>query len=132
MNMTTNDESLKIPKIEMQNNWNLKLFLLKIFIQWNAIYIVCTLTRVRRGELEFWNFVFLKEVKIFFDLWVGCPMMGGVGWGGGIFCRGEVSSISVNFSFRNARFQKFKKVLPVALSFSIFTFSYLRQMQGFK
>ena len=59
-------------------------------------------------------------------------MMGGLGWGGGIFRRGEVSSISVNFSFRNARFQKFKKVLPVALSFSIFTFSYLRQMQGFK
>ena len=49
-----------------------------------------------------------------------------------IFLSGKSVHSLVIFSFWNARFQKFKKNLPAAPSFSIFTFSDLKQMQGFK
>ena len=77
-----------------------------------------------------WNFEFLREVKIFFIsfgelsfLWVGHF----------IFRRGRsVYSQSIFSShFKMQDFKNSKKFLPLAPSFSIFTFLDLRQMQGF-
>ena len=63
--------------------------------------------------------------------------MGGRGEGEGEgevvkFCRGRSVHSSSIFSFWNARFKKFKIFLPVASSFSMFTFLDLRQIQNFK
>ena len=92
--------------------------------QWpscTGIPIVCPLLRL--GEvLEFWIFWFFGEVKIFL-------ISGGRGvircGEGGIFIWGRsVHSPSILL--------KTQRILPVAPSFSIFTLSDLRYMQGFK
>ena len=93
-----------------------KSLICKVFIKAD---IVCTSAKAR-VEMEFWNFGYLR--------WEGgCPMKGV------ILCwrRSAGQFILHLFSpFWNATFQNFKKFWSVAPSFSIFTFSNLRYMQG--
>ena len=51
---------------------------------------------------------------------------------GGILLRGEVSSFSDPYPILKWKISKIQKFLPAAPSFSMFTFSDLRWMQGFK
>ena len=65
----------------------------------------------------------VEGVKIFLISWgaKGYPMRGRV-----IFCWGRPVDFPSIFSFWDARFKKFKKILPASPSFIIFTFSDLR------
>ena len=76
---------------------------------------------LRLGEGS-WNFGILGfwGGQIFFDFRRGLPY------------EGEVSSFSVHFLILKSKLWKIHQFLPAALSFSIFTFSDLKQMQSFK
>ena len=68
--------------------------------------------------LEYWNFGFWGMVKIFL-------ISVGVSYEGGII-------FYVHFPILKCKISKFREILLAAPSFSIFTFSDLRYMQGFK